>query len=96
MRAAIIGAGYIGRLHARLIGELGGQVVAVCGRALSSAQSFSLGNAYADVEAMLRAEKPDVVHVCSPNHTMFWRHSGAARMSCAKNRWQRALKTAGG
>ena len=34
MRAAIIGAGYIGRLHARLIREIGGEVVAVCGRTL--------------------------------------------------------------
>lgn len=67
MRAAIIGAGYIGRVHARLIRELGGEVAAVCGRTLGSAQSFGLGTAYDDVEAMLRAEKPDVVHVCSPN-----------------------------
>lgn len=68
MRAAIIGTGYIGRVHSRLIRELGGQVVAACGRTLASAQAFGAGTAYDDVDAMLRAEKPDVVHVCSPNH----------------------------
>ena len=68
MRAAIIGTGYIGRVHARLIRELGGEVVAACGRTLPSAQAFGAGTAYDDVDAMLRAEKPDVVHVCSPNH----------------------------
>ena len=67
MRAAIIGAGYIAAIHARLIRELGGEVVAVCGRTLSSAQGFGVGEAYDDVNAMLRAVKPDVVHICSPN-----------------------------
>lgn len=67
MRAAIVGSGYIARVHARLIGEIGGKVVAVCGRTLASAQAFGAGNAYDDMSAMLRAEKPDVVHVCSPN-----------------------------
>ena len=67
MRAAIVGSGYIARVHARLIRELGGEVVAVCGRTLSAARAFGAGQAYDDVNAMLRAEKPDVVHVCSPN-----------------------------
>ena len=67
MRAALIGPGYIARVHARLIQELGGKVVAVCGRTISSASAFGIGNAYDNVAAMLRAERPDVVHVCSPN-----------------------------
>jgi predicted dehydrogenase len=67
MRAALIGSGYIARVHARLIRELGGDVVAVCGRTLSAANAFGIGNAYDNVTAMLRAERPDVVHVCSPN-----------------------------
>ena len=48
--------------------ELGGDVVAACGRTLASAQAFGAGTAYDNVDAMLSAEKPDVVHVCSPNH----------------------------
>jgi predicted dehydrogenase len=67
MRAAIVGSGYIARVHARLIRELGGEVVGVCGRTLSGAQAFGIGNAYDNLNAMLRAEKPDVVHICSPN-----------------------------
>jgi len=67
MRAAIVGSGYIARVHARLIRELGGDVVAVCGRTLSGATAFGFGRAYDNLNAMLRAEKPDVVHVCSPN-----------------------------
>lgn len=67
MRAAITGSGYIARVHARLIRELGGEVVAVCGRTRGAAEALAIGRAYDNVEAMLRAEKPDVVHVCSPN-----------------------------
>jgi predicted dehydrogenase len=67
MRAAIVGSGYIARVHARLIREIGGEVVAVCGRTLAAASAFGAGRAYDDIEAMLRAEKPDVVHVCTPN-----------------------------
>ena len=40
MRAAIIGTGGIARVHARLIRELGGELVGVCGRTLQSAQPF--------------------------------------------------------
>ena len=67
MRAAIVGTGYIARVHARLIRELGGEVAAVVGRSLGSAQAFGAGNAYGDMAAMLRAERPEVVHVCTPN-----------------------------
>lgn len=67
MRAAIVGSGYIARVHARLIREIGGEVVAVCGRTLAAAKAFGAGRPYDDMAAMLRAEKPDVVHICSPN-----------------------------
>ena len=68
MRAAIIGTGGIARVHVRLIRELGGELVGVCGRTLDSARSFATGPAYDDVARMLREQQPDVVHVCSPNH----------------------------
>jgi predicted dehydrogenase len=67
MRAAIVGAGGIARVHARLIRELGGELVGVCGRRLDSARTFPAA-AYDDLDIMLRAQRPDVVHVCSPNH----------------------------
>ena len=68
MRAAIIGTGGIARVHARLIRELGGDLVGVCGRTLESAQSFGAAPAYDDIARLLKDQKPDVVHVCSPNH----------------------------
>jgi predicted dehydrogenase len=67
MRAAIVGSGGIARVHATLIEQLGGAVVAVCGRTLEGAASLGRGRAYDDFAALLRAERPDVVHVCSPN-----------------------------
>lgn len=68
MRAAIIGSGGIARIHALLIEQQGGQVAAVCGRTLAGASSLKRGTPYDNVDAMLRAERPAVVHVCSPNH----------------------------
>jgi predicted dehydrogenase len=92
MRAAIIGTGYIGRVHARLITELGGKVVAVAGRTLASAQAFGLGDAYDNVEHMLRAVKPDVVHVCSPNH-LHAEHTLAALRSGAHVMCEKPMAT---
>jgi predicted dehydrogenase len=68
MRSAIIGTGGMARVHARLIRELGGELVGVCGRTLQSAQSFGTAPAYDDVARLLKNQKPDVVHVCSPNY----------------------------
>jgi predicted dehydrogenase len=68
MRAAIIGTGGIAEIHARAIRLLGGEVAGVCGRSKASAEAFGAGPAYGDVQEMLDSEKPDVVHVCSPNY----------------------------
>ena len=67
MRAAIVGTGGIARIHQRVIAQLGGEIVGVCGRSLSSAQRFG-SEAYDNLEAMLRATRPDVLHICTPNH----------------------------
>jgi len=77
MRAAIVGAGGIARVHARLIRELGGELVGVCGRTLASAAAFAPAAAYDNFENMLHEQKPEVVHVCSPNH-LHAEHSIAA------------------
>jgi predicted dehydrogenase len=68
VRAVIVGSGGIARIHAVLIEQLGGCVVAVCGRTIAGAQALGRGAAYDNFGSMLRAEKPEVVHVCSPNH----------------------------
>src|SRR4029079_8022714 len=92
MRAVIIGTGYIGRVHARLITELGGKVVAVAGRTLASAHAFGFRDAYDNVEHMLRAVKPDVVHVCSPNH-LHAEHTLAALRSGAHVMCEKPMAT---
>jgi predicted dehydrogenase len=68
MRAAIVGTGGIARVHSRLISELGGEIVGVCGRSLASAQAFGASPAYDNLAAMLRETRPDVLHICTPNH----------------------------
>jgi predicted dehydrogenase len=67
-RVAIVGTGGIARIHARIIGELGGHVVASCGRERASAVRFGHGEPYDDFDRMLSEQKPDVVHICTPNH----------------------------
>jgi predicted dehydrogenase len=68
LRIAIVGSGYIARVHARTARELGGEVVAVCGRTLSSAAAFGAGAAYDNLDRLLAEQRPDVVHICTPNH----------------------------
>lgn len=68
MRAAIVGTGGIADVHRRLIRDLGGELVGVCGRTLASAEAFKSGAAYDSLAAMLREQKPDVLHICTPNH----------------------------
>jgi predicted dehydrogenase len=67
-RAAIVGTGYVARVHAHALRELGVRVVAVCGRSTTKALADELGAApYDDLAALLEHERPDVVHVCTPN-----------------------------
>jgi predicted dehydrogenase len=92
MRAAIIGSGGIAPIHASLIQQIGGTVVAVCGRTLAGARSLALGNAYDNLAAMLRAERPEVVHVCSPNF-LHKAHTIAAVEAGAHVFWEKPLAT---
>ena len=68
MRAAIVGTGGIARVHRRVIADLGGDVVGVCGHSLAAARDFGAVSAYDNLAAMLREQRPDVLHVCTPNH----------------------------
>jgi predicted dehydrogenase len=68
MRVAIVGTGYIAGVHARIVRDLGGKVVAVCGRSLASASAFGFGQAYDNLASLLAKQGPDVVHLCTPNH----------------------------
>jgi len=68
VRAALVGTGYVARVHAFALRELGVQVVAVCGRSTTAALAGELGvTPYGDLGQLLETERPDVLHVCTPN-----------------------------
>jgi predicted dehydrogenase len=71
LRAGIIGAGFIGRVHAHAVRAAGGTVQRVASSTPQSATAAAsrLGaQAYADsAEALIDADDVDVVHVCTPN-----------------------------
>ncbi|MGJ7442626.1 Gfo/Idh/MocA family protein [Aquipuribacter sp. MA13-6] len=68
----MVGAGFMGRVHARSVLVSGGRVVGVTtGSAAGSAEAAArLGaeRGYDDVAALVAADDVDVVHVCTPNH----------------------------
>ena len=66
-RAAIVGTGFIARVHAIALRAIGVEVAAVCGRNLAGAEGFGEGRPYDDLAALLDAEQVDVLHVCTPN-----------------------------
>jgi predicted dehydrogenase len=70
LRTGIIGSGFVARVHAAAVRDLGGTVVAVCSRTRAGAEGFaselSGAVAYETVEELLDSGV-DVVHVCTPN-----------------------------
>jgi predicted dehydrogenase len=76
-RVTIIGTGGIAHVHVRMIRDLGGELVAVCGRTLGAASAFGHADPYDDPARMLRERAPEIVHVCSPHH-LHAEHSVAA------------------
>ena len=73
LSVAIIGAGMMGRWHARAAGRAGARVVAVVDPLQPAAAALAHGLAgaepYATLDAAVAAAHVDVVHVCTPAHT---------------------------
>jgi predicted dehydrogenase len=67
MRAAIVGTGFIARVHALALVPLGVEVAAVCGRTVERAQAFGIGEAYGELDELLDREQVDTLHVCTTN-----------------------------
>jgi predicted dehydrogenase len=67
-RAAIVGTGFIGRVHAGALRSLGVEVAAVCSRTQQGAESMGEGRPYTDLDELLASEDLDVLHICTPNH----------------------------
>lgn len=71
-RAAVIGAGFVGRAHIESLRRQGIPVVGVLGsspeRGAESAKSLRLERAYRSLEELAADPDADVVHVCTPNY----------------------------
>lgn len=81
--AAIVGAGFIGAVHARSARLAGARIVGVAASSPESSRKAAarLGaeRAEADAEALATADDVDVVHLCTPNHL----HAPLARAALA-------------
>jgi predicted dehydrogenase len=71
IRAGIVGAGFMGVVHARAIRTAGARIAAVATSRAESAEGFaaSVGAAKwtADPDELIASDALDVVHVCTPN-----------------------------
>jgi len=74
LRAAIIGAGLMGRWHATNVSRVGGEVAFICDvdqhAARSLARNFKTAQPTARIEEALERNQVDVAHICTPlsNH----------------------------
>jgi predicted dehydrogenase len=79
LRAAVVGAGFIGVVHVDAVRRLGVEVVGVVGstpeRARAKAAVTALPDPYESFGAMLADDRVDVVHLTTPNHL----HHGQAK-----------------
>lgn len=83
LRSAIVGCGKVGQTHADALAALdGAELVAACDRTLEGATAFAARNGihgYADLGAMLREERVQVLSVCTPHP----RHAEAIEIAAA-------------
>lgn len=73
-RAAVIGAGFIGGVHVEMLRRLGNVSVVALVDAVDAekkATELNIENAYSDYRKMMDEQKPDAVHICTPNYTHY-------------------------
>ncbi len=68
MKTALVGLGVIGRVHFKVLTELGISVDAVCDVEEKKFEKFPDIPSYKDYVTMLNEVKPDVVHICTPHY----------------------------
>lgn len=68
MRAAIVGLGIIGKVHAKILRSQGQCICAVCDVDESRLTPYSDCAHYVDYFRMLDEAKPEVVHICTPHY----------------------------
>ena len=71
-RAAIVGTGFMGRVHANAVRAAGGRVVGVVGSSLARGEEARAGlgadQAFGTLRELIESVDVDTVHVCTPNH----------------------------
>ena len=73
LKIGVVGVGFWGRNHLRVLKELGVEVKAICdidrGRAMNLAKDFGVKNFYTDLDEMLKKEELRAVTICTPSTT---------------------------
>lgn len=81
LRVGIVGAGFMGEVHARAVIRSGARLAAVAAgspaEARDAATRWGAEGFASDPEAVLTADDLDVVHICTPNHL----HAGQAQVA---------------
>ncbi|HEV2728261.1 MAG TPA: Gfo/Idh/MocA family oxidoreductase, partial [Solirubrobacterales bacterium] len=71
-RAGIVGAGFVGRVHAHSIRLVGAQVAGVAAstaeRGIEARGELGAERDFASAEELVASEEIDVVHICTPNN----------------------------
>lgn len=73
-KTAIVGAGFIGAVHAETLRRLGNvRIAALCDAcgAEEKAKRLGIEKAYTDYRKMMDELMPDTIHICTPNHTHY-------------------------
>jgi predicted dehydrogenase len=68
LKAAVVGTGFIGAVHADALRRLGIEILGVVGSTPERARSTSPAAVYESYEAVLADERVDVVHLATPNN----------------------------
>jgi predicted dehydrogenase len=86
LRAGVIGAGFMGAVHAHAVRAAGGEVSAVLAssaeRSVAAAQQLQAGAAATSITELVERDDVDVVHVCTPNRL----HPNAVREALAQGK----------
>ncbi len=85
-RSCVVGIGFIGAAHIEALRRLPNvEVVALATRSnwAEKAQALGVPRGYRDYREMIETEKPDVVHVCTPNSLHFEVAMFAMEHGCA-------------
>ena len=68
LKAAVVGTGFIGAVHADALRRLGIEILGVVGSSPDRARATSPATVYGSYEEVLADERVDVVHLATPNH----------------------------